>query len=1238
MLNKISKCSHSRIPCKRKVMITKPCHNKIYYKGRFVQARYFNIVAISTKIVYNEYGDHDPNGLMYVLKENEATLRKEVERHPFTPVDIVQPLVIRANLGDILIIDFENKLDKPASIHIQGITYNVLNSDGASVGFNPDTTTKRRIRYTWIADKEGIFFFHDMGDTSSSETGTNVHGLFGALIVEPVGSTWTNPVTGKEIKSGLYADIHHPSLPDFREYVTIFHDEPEIKDINGDTPINHETGMPESTMPINYRAEPMRNRHPEGTGGVGEEVSLSSWPFGDPSTPVLRAYKGDPAKFRVIHGGIKETHVFHLHNHQWRLEPNNPNSTIIDSISFSPQESYTIEPLFGAGSLNGCIGDVIWHCHLYPHFGEGMWGLWRIYDRLEDETNILPNGSCVPALIPLPDRTPPPLPDDDHPGFPRFVAGEVEKKAFKPPLGIVGGRGPTELEAANFVPDFKPGALYSNPCPPDAVTKVFEVVAIQVPIKYNSQGWNDPEGRIFVLKEDEKAVRCGLKEPEPFVIRANVGDCIEIRLTNKLPQTIGGNAFQLLTRTTEAGWHIHLVKFDTIVSDGGANGWCNDCSADFGDTIIERFYADTELRTVFFHDHLFASIHQQHGLFGVLIIEPHNSTYHDPKTGKAINSGTQAIIKRPGEPDFREFVLAVHDFALLFDRHGNPLNPPPFPSSQDDPGVMGINYKCEPLQFRKGDPAYAYSSFVHGDPVTPLLETYEGDPIRIRLFDGAHEEQHSFNLHGLRWRKEPTDAASPLIQSQTLGISEAFNIEIDEDYKKGDYLYYFGGIDDLWLGLWGILRVHGERVPHLLPLYDRPLPKSGTTPLPCKTGNPPPKAKCPGHPAPCDANIKKYNIIAMQKDIVYNDFGDHDPNGLMFVLADDEKEIMTGVKAPKPLILRANAGDCIEVTLINHLFNSIPDDLHPEVPVDAPYPSSNRVSIHAQLLKYDVLASDGATVGFNYDQTIAPGESITYRWFADSELGACTLTGFGDIRNHRHHGLFGAIIIEPTGSKYLDPQTGEEIKSGSQEQVVISTPGIPDFREFVVFTQDGISLYDKEGNLIPDPASEGHEGARLDFEDQGQKGFNYRSEGFHNRLDKDPRIHLVMSSVIHGDPATPVFKSYPGDPVRIRLLMPGDKPRNHSFVLHGHSWKAQYSDPSSNIVSVQGAISVGNVFNIILEDGANQISGDYVYRSGLYRWDIEQGMWGIFRILGWLSRRLKVINDNIPFDEGCCKD
>ena len=94
--------------------------------------------------------------------------------------------------------------------------------------------------------------------------------------------------------------------------------------------------------------------------------------------------------------------------------------------------------------------------------------------------------------------------------------------------------------------------------------------------------------------------------PEPLVIRVNAGDCVEVRLTNFLPERIEASAFQLETITDIVGYHIHLVKFDTIVSDGAANGWNNIAGARRYETLVERFFANEELNTVFFHDHLYA--------------------------------------------------------------------------------------------------------------------------------------------------------------------------------------------------------------------------------------------------------------------------------------------------------------------------------------------------------------------------------------------------------------------------------------------------------------------------------------------------------------------------------------------------------------------------------------------------------------------------------------------------------
>lgn len=82
----------------------------------------FDIAAISLPIVYNKYGDHDPNGLLYVLKEDAERIEKEaLERFqlsPPQPYEEVQPLVLRANVGDEIHINFYNLLNRRASIHV----------------------------------------------------------------------------------------------------------------------------------------------------------------------------------------------------------------------------------------------------------------------------------------------------------------------------------------------------------------------------------------------------------------------------------------------------------------------------------------------------------------------------------------------------------------------------------------------------------------------------------------------------------------------------------------------------------------------------------------------------------------------------------------------------------------------------------------------------------------------------------------------------------------------------------------------------------------------------------------------------------------------------------------------------------------------------------------------------------------------------------------------------------------
>lgn len=378
-------------------------------------------------------------------------------------------------------------------------------------------------------------------------------------------------------------------------------------------------------------------------------------------------------------------------------------------------------------------------------------------------------------------------------------------------------------------------------------------------------------------------------------------------------------------------------------------------------------------------------------------------------------------------------------------------------------------------------------------------------------------------------------------------------------------------------------------------------------------------------PCKCPKDVRVFELAVVQAKITYNRYGWNDPQGRFFVLKEEIErhgtlenyleKVNSGKIRPEPLVIRANAGEWIEVTLHNMFDKPVLYHDYPSVPLDMHYRPSDRVSLSPQFLKHCPVCSAGVNVGYNKpEQTVAPGECIKYLWYADKEYGTCMLNPFGDLRNHRYHGLFGAIIIEPPASQYYS-NFGIR-KENFSEQAVITAPGVKTFREFVLFAQNGIRLLDSKGNLIKTAQQTEESGhGEVDHEDTGEKGYNYRSERFFNRLKRVPVISKVFSSKSHGDPSTPLLQAYTGERVIIRYLMPADKPRNISFVLHGHNWLAQPDDPFSTRISVQGAVSVGGVYNIELENGASEYSGDYMYRSGSLKWDVESGMWGIFRVM-----------------------
>jgi hypothetical protein len=578
-----------------------------------------------------------------------------------------------------------------------------------------------------------------------------------------------------------------------------------------------------------------------------------------------------------------------------------------------------------------------------------------------------------------------------------------------------------------------------------------------------------------------------------------------------------------------------------------------------------------------------------------------------------------------------------------------------------------------------------------GDPFTPLLRAYENDKVQVRILVGAHEEGHNFTVHGHKWLFEPGTPQDPLAvnntgyrNSQIMGISEHFEFVTGQEAAvKGttpfaDYLYKPGAsVDDQWNGLWGILRTYNGGValqPNLVTLPNNTSAKANVT----NTNDF--SAACPK-----TAPSRKLSITAVTAQqvipggkLVYNNRNFsvtdpltgqvktgplNDPTAILYVRSADIDSKTGKLKAGvpiEPLVLRANAGECLNVTLTNSLPAVLPDlagftsqaMLIPNFNENQVAPS-NQVGLHPQLVAYDVTSSDGANAGFNPIQTAGPGASVSYSWYAgdvkvnSSGLKVATPVEFGAINlissdpiKHSNKGAIGSLIIEPAGSTWVED-------TASRASASVTTPSGATFRDFVLQFQNDVNLRFGDGSAVPIIADE------EDPEDGSGKALNYRTEPMWTRLQYFPSTPLTTTRTFNftnalnnvqvagiplvptvgfgvpqfaGDPVTPIFKATAGSPVRFRVLMSNGHQRNNVFAVHGHAWQEEPfannstvigSNPFSEVKGAEMGVGPSFHFNAVPLNGAGgkfKVKGDYLFRT-FQSFQFDAGIWGIFRVV-----------------------
>jgi hypothetical protein len=169
---------------------------------------------------------------------------------------------------------------------------------------------------------------------------------------------------------------------------------------------------------------------------------------------------------------------------------------------------------------------------------------------------------------------------------------------------------------------------------------------------------------------------------------------------------------------------------------------------------------------------------------------------------------------------------AYRDFTLFLQEEDEIIGTAQMPYVEQVRGVVGLNYRREPLAGRLArdrDPSRAFMSAVHGDPATPLLEAIAGDTVKIHILAPFAEQAHVFSVEGHEWPLEPGRSGSDMLSSVQLGGLEAITILLADgaggrDALPGDYLYGDHREPFREAGLWGLVRVHESGAGPLRPL------------------------------------------------------------------------------------------------------------------------------------------------------------------------------------------------------------------------------------------------------------------------------------------------------------------------------------------------------------------------------------------------------------------------------------
>lgn len=644
------------------------------------------------------------------------------------------------------------------------------------------------------------------------------------------------------------------------------------------------------------RADPKFNMQPNFYPDLTKDVRA-----GDPFTPLVRVYENDKVQIRILVGAHEETHNMTINGHKWLHEPGTPQDpAAINNSGFRNQQmagiSEHFEMITGKESIIGNRPSID---YLYQNSASvdgqwnGVWGLMRVYNGrwgMQTDLQTLPNNTEGAA--------PSTTNDSAFPTDPAFPTGATDYEDTTDSSVMTDSKVTTdtslmstemaESQSTNGLvapptvvtskaSDFATGkSVATSICPSSALRRDINVTAVNAAalsvvsggttLVYNSRAGNggklnDPTAIMYFRSEDIDAngkVKNGVPI-EPLVVRARAGECINFKLTNRLPSTLldldgantlpnivdGFNANQVHP-SKQVGLHPQLLAYNVINSDGKNVGFNPNQTVGPGGITRYKWYAgdvvingNQRIATPieFGATNLISSDpikHSNKGAIGALIVEPQGSSWvEDPGTH------SQATVTKSDGSWFREFVLQFQtDINMRFENGTGVPNLGGLTEDAEDSAQKAINYRTEPLWKRMNYAPetpfektrnYDFTNVLTNaqvggqNPQTPVFTARVGDPVRFRILNAnGHMRNNVFALHGHYWQDEPYMNFSkdignnPLseVKGATYGVGASSAYEVIPSNGAGgarrvtgDYLYrtqhsfMFDG------GIWGIFRV-----------------------------------------------------------------------------------------------------------------------------------------------------------------------------------------------------------------------------------------------------------------------------------------------------------------------------------------------------------------------------------------------------------------------------------------------